>query len=65
MTGLPLIICADACAVLTDDDVVVFVIVILQLPELPGILVGMLVQTGVHRKLPSSFICLRALEMTE
>lgn len=58
-------LCASACAILTEGDVVAFVIVILQLPELLGILVGVLVWAEVNRKLPSSFICLKALEMTE
>lgn len=44
---------------------VVFVIIILQLPEFLGILAGVLVQAGVLRKLPSSFICLKALEVSE
>lgn len=66
-------ICAGAGTVLTDDDVVVFVITILQLPEFLGILTGVLswvclaglVQAGVYRKLPSSFVCLKALEVSE
>lgn len=58
-------LCTGACTILTEDDVIVFVIVILQLPELLGILVGVLVWAEVNRKLPSSFICLKTLEMTE
>lgn len=53
-------ICAGAGTVLTEDDVVVFVIIFLQLPELLGILAGVLVQAGVNREVPSSFICLKA-----
>ena len=62
MAGLLLIICAGACTILTEDDVVGSVIIIWQLPELLGILVGVLVQAGVNRKLPSNFIRLKALE---
>lgn len=66
-------ICAGAGTVLTEHDVIVFVIIILQLPEFLGILAGVLswvclaglVQAGVYRKLLSSFICLKALEVSE
>lgn len=57
-------ICAGAGTVLAEDDVV-FVIIILQLPKFLGILAGLLVQERVYRKLPSSFIWLKALEVSE
>lgn len=56
-------ICAGEGTVLTEDGVVVFVIIILELPEFLSILAGILVQEGVYRKLPSSFICLKPLEV--
>lgn len=52
---------AGAGTVLTEDDVVFFVITILQLPAFLGILAGVLVQVGVYSiqfHLPKSFTSL-------
>lgn len=49
-------ICAGAGTVLTEDGVVLFVNIILELPEFLSILAGVLVQEGVYRKChPASY----------